>query len=245
MIFLENCTVTYKGQTIPFTLIRKRVKNINLKVRQDQTVVVSASKTVPYQSIEKFVIQKAPWILKHLEHFAAMGKVDQARDYVSGETLYYLGHPYRLQVLPAEKKARVLFEHDQIYLIVKDINDLIAKEKLINSWYREQAEIIFGQSLARIHPLVAGYGIAEPSLTIRNMKTRWGSCSWKKGKITLNTELLKTAEKCIDYVVLHELAHFIHHKHDASFYNFLSDVMPDWKERRAILKNLAKEIIDR
>jgi predicted metal-dependent hydrolase len=242
---LENYIVTYKDHPIPFTLIRKKVKNINLKVRQDQTVVVSAGKAVPYQSIEKFVTQKAPWILKHLEHFAAMDRADQAKDYASGETLYYLGQPYRLQVLPAEKKPRVLFEHGQIYLIVKDICDQISKEKLIKSWYREQAEIIFKQSLARVLPLVAGYGIAEPSLTIRNMKTRWGSCSWKKGKITLSTELLKTPERCIDYVVLHELAHFLHHKHDVSFYNFLSVVMPDWKERRVILKNLAKEIIDR
>jgi predicted metal-dependent hydrolase len=242
---LENYIVTYKDHTIPFALIRKKVKNINLKVRQDQTVVVSANNAVPYHSIEKFVTQKAPWILKNLEHFAAMDKVDQVRDYASGETLYYLGDPYRLQVLPAEKKPRVLFEHGQIYLIVKEISDKTAKEKLIKSWYREQAEIIFKKSLARIHPLVAGYGIAEPSLTIRYMKTRWGSCSWKKGKITLSTELLKTAESCIDYVVLHELAHFLHHKHDVNFYNFLSAVMPDWKERRVTLKNLAKEIINR
>jgi predicted metal-dependent hydrolase len=242
---LENFTVTYKDRNIPFALIRKKVKNINLKVRQDQTVVVSANNAVPYHTIEKFVIQKAPWILKNLELFAAMNKVDRVRDYASGETLYYLGDPYRLQVLPAEKKPRVLFEHGQIYLIVKDISDQASKEKLTKSWYREQAEIIFRQSLARIHPLIVGYGIAEPSLTIRNMKTRWGSCSWKKGKITLSTELLKTAERCIDYVVLHELAHFLHHKHDVSFYNFLSEIMPDWKERRAILRNFAKDIIDR
>lgn len=242
---MENCTVIYKDQSIPFALIRKKVKNINLKVRQDQTVVVSANKAVPYQAIEKFVIQKAPWILKHLEHFAAMDRADQVKEYASGETLYYLGQPYRLQVLPAEKKARVLFEHGQIYLMVKDISNRAPKEKLIKSWYRERAESIFKQSLARIHPLVTGYGIAEPILTIRNMKSRWGSCSWKKGKITLSTELLKTPERCIDYVVLHELAHFLHHKHDASFYNFLSEIMPDWKERRVILKNLAKAIIDR
>ena len=242
---MENCIVTYKDHTIPFALIRKKVKNINLKVRQDQTVVVSANNAVPYHAIEKFVTQKAPWIIKHLEYFAAMDRADRAKDYASGETLYYLGRPYRLQVLPAEKKARVLFEHDQIYLIAKDVSDKTTKEKLIKSWYREQAEIIFKQSLARIHPLVAGYGIAEPSLAIRNMKTRWGSCSWKKGKITLSTELLKTAEKCIDYVVLHELAHFLHHKHDLSFYNFLSAIMPDWKERRVLLQDLAKNIIDR
>lgn len=201
-------------------------------------MVVSANKTVPYPYIEQFVREKAPWILNNLKHFAEIDGAGKKPEYISGETIYYLGRPYRLQVLVAEKKQRVLLEHDQIYLIVKDIYDFTAREKLLKTWYKDEAKTVFKRSLDRIYPLVAGHSIEKPSITIRTMKTRWGSCSWKKQKITLNTELLKTMESSIDYVVLHELAHFRYKKHDKSFYNFLSEIMPDWKTRKKVLKSL-------
>jgi predicted metal-dependent hydrolase len=234
---MENHTVVYENNTISFALIRKKVKNINLKVRPDLTVVVSANKTVPYGYIERFVREKAPWILKNQKYFADNDRAEKKLEYTSGKNIYYLGRPYRLQVLTADKKQQVYLNGDQICLYVKDAGDFSTKEKLIQNWYRDQAKIVFHRSIERIYPMVTRSGIEKPSITIRTMKTRWGSCSWKKQKITLNTELLKTPESCIDYVVLHELAHFKHRKHDADFYNFLSEIMPEWKEYRKYLKD--------
>lgn len=233
---MEKHAIKYEGTTIPFTLVKKKVKNVNLKVRPDSTVVVSANKAVPYEFIEKLVIKRAPWILKNIMHFDEKRKLNFKREYVSGEIIQYLGKHYLLQVLPEGRKEEIILNGEKIFLFVKDESCFSRKEKLFNLWYKENAKVTFHDSLERVYPGVIKYEIEKPGITIRTMKTRWGSCSWNKQKITLNTELMKTPLACIDYVVLHELAHFRNRKHDARFYEFLTELMPDWKERRAVLK---------
>jgi predicted metal-dependent hydrolase len=233
---LEKRTLVYEGQTIYYSLIRKKVKNLNLKVYPDLSVVISAHKAVPAEYVERFIRSKAPWILKNLNRFEERNSMGEKGRLACGDTLYYLGRPYTLEILRAGKGRRASIQGDRICFFAVEMSDEFSEDKIIKDWYKEQGKTVFDQSMARMHPLVSGYGIEKPTITIRTMKTRWGSCSWKKGKITLNTELLKTPEACIDYVVLHELAHFRHHKHDSSFYGFLSSLMPDWKERRELLK---------
>ncbi|MCW2276946.1 uncharacterized protein DUF45 [Heliophilum fasciatum] len=87
----------------------------------------------------------------------------------------------------------------------------------------------------RIFPVVEKYGVKKPAIMIRTMKARWGSCIKDKGIIVLNSELIKAPKYCIEYVVLHELVHFIHRDHNADFYDFLTSLMPDWRERKRIL----------
>lgn len=232
---MGNNKVIYEGKTIHFDLIRKNVKNVNLKIRPDSTVIISANKRVPYEYIEQLVLKKAPWILKKTIHFDQERCLKNKRDYLSGETFHYLGQPYRLEVLPANNGEAVYLDKNQIFILVKDAGDFSRKEQLFNHWLKESAKTIFHDSLDKMHAEVTRYGIKRPTITVRTMKTRWGSCSFKKEKITLNTELIKNPCECIDYVVLHELAHFLHQKHDAKFYNFLAKIMPDWKERKQIL----------
>lgn len=228
--------ITYAGQEIVFTLQRKKVKNINLKVRPDGTVNVSAHSRVPYDYIEKLVWNKAPWILKQINHFKQKQASVQRIKYETGDIVYFLGRPYPLRIINAKKKDMVCLNKDEIQLYITNREDPSMKEQLFYSWLKEEAKPVFADSLERIHALVIDFGIARPSLTVRTMKTRWGSCSRNKGKITLNTELIKMPKKCIDYVVLHELAHFLYRKHDSRFYNFLSSVMPDWQERKKTLE---------
>jgi len=234
---MEQHTVTCEDQAITFLLIRKNVKNVNLKVRPDSTIVVSADNKVPYEFIEQLVREKARWILKTRDRFDERRSRQRGLQYISGEITYYLGIKYPLLVLPANNREKVFIDGDDLVLLVQDGSDFTRREKLIKLWYKEQAKTVFHESLERMHSRVAGYGIDKPSITIRAMKTRWGSCSWKKQKITLSTELLKTPQSCIDYVVLHELAHFKHRNHDAAFYIFLSGIMPDWKEQKLYLKS--------
>ncbi len=237
---MEKHAIKFEGTIIPFTIVNKKVKNVNLKVRPDSTVVVSANKTVPYEFIEKLVKKRAPWILKNIKYFDEKRTANGVREYVTGEAIQYLGKQYLLQVLPEGRKEEIILNGDKVFLFVKEKNNFARKEQLFNLWYKEEAGIVFHQSLERIYPGLAKYGIEKPSITIRTMKTRWGSCSRGKQKITLNTELMKSYSACIDYVVLHELAHFRHRKHDAQFYDFLTELMPDWKERKQMLKACIK-----
>jgi predicted metal-dependent hydrolase len=234
---MEQHTVTCEDQVITFLLVRKNVKNVNLKVRPDSTVVVSAGSMVPREFIEQLIREKARWISKTRNRFEERHSRQVELQYISGEIIYYLGRQYRLMVLPTKNREKVFIDGDDLALLVRDGSDFTRREKLIKLWYKEQAKIIFNDSLERMYPKVAGYGIDKPSITIRAMKTRWGSCSWKKRKITLNTELMKTPQSCIDYLVLHELAHFKHRNHDTAFYAFLSSIMPEWKEHKLHLRS--------
>lgn len=234
---MSNHKIRYKGRTITFSLERKNVKNINLRVKSDSTVVVSANRAVDYKHVEQFVLAKAPWVIKNLERFDEKQKVESSFHFITGEIIAYLGRQYELKVIQAVKNEEVFLDHDKLFIFVKDEDDYVRKEKLVNSWLKDEAFRLFHDSMEKIYPLVAAQGIAKPSITIRKMRTRWGSCSINRQKITLNSELVKVPVECIDYVVLHELAHFRHCKHDKMFYNFISELMPDWKERRKVLKN--------
>lgn len=232
---MEKHTIKFGNKTIEFELERKNVKHINLRVKPDLRVLVSAEREVPLSYIESFVKKKSGWILKSTECFQkTQSENNHSKQYVNGETVRYLGKQYRLRVVQAETE-RVKYFQGFIYLFIKDKDHYAKKERLLNRWLREKAREIFTESLNRMHPRLGKYGIKKPNISIRIMKTRWGSCSSDKNKITLNSELIKAPRACIDYVILHELIHFKYRNHDKTFYNFLTALMPDWKERKKML----------
>ncbi|MDD2401573.1 MAG: DUF45 domain-containing protein [Clostridia bacterium] len=169
--------------------------------------------------------------------------------YLSGETFKYLGNQYRLKVIEIGNGIKNEFEIEDenevgecvkyfrgyIYLYVKDRNNYKRKQKLIHDWYRGKAHQKFWESLERVYPYVERYGVGKPDIQIRTMKARWGSCLLNDKSILLNSELIKAPKLCIDYVVLHELIHFKHENHDSNFYDFMTSLMPDWKQRKEIL----------
>ena len=106
---------------------------------------------------------------------------------------------------------------------------------MYNKWLREYAEILFNEHVDKYIEVLNKYKISMPIIEIRDMKTRWGSCIPANKKVIFNLKLIKTPICCIEYVVLHELAHFKYSNHSKSFYNFITIFMPDWKERKKIL----------
>ena len=206
---MNKHTIRYGEKTIEFELQRKNVKNINLKVKPDLSVVVSANEKVPYDYIETFVKSKAGWIVEKLHFFNRTKKHNAAREFVSGETVRYLGKQYRLKVVQVEPgEEDVKFLRGYIYIHVRDKGDYWRKNQLFTLWVKEKARTAFNESMERMYPKIKKYGVDKPHIVIRKMKTRWGSCSRDKQKITLNSELIKAPKQCIDYVVLHELIHF-------------------------------------
>jgi len=229
-------TVTYGDKEIEFELERKKVKNVNLNIRPDMTITVSANKNVPLDFIKDFVKEKSSWILKNINYFEKAQPIKKdKKEYVSGESFRYLGRQYRLKVLKADKKEHVKYFRGFIHIYVRDEDNYKRKEKLMNTWFTDRAEIIFNESLEKMYQLVEKYGISKPELNIREMKARWGSCYRDTNKIILNSQLIKAPKYCIDYVVLHELIHFKYKNHDNNFYTFLTTLMPDWEKRKRIL----------
>ncbi len=235
---MKKHTIEHQGREIVFEVQRKKVKNVNLRVRNDSSVVVSAPERVPDVFIIQFVRDKAPWIIDSIRRLDQKRGLSRDREYKSGEIINYLGRQYRLEVLPAPGKEKACLKRDCLELSVWDCDDFARKEKLLRTWFREQAAIVFQESLDRMLTLFNSHArLKRPQLTIRTMKTRWGSCSWNRQRITLNTRLISYPMESTDYVVLHELTHFRYQRHDQDFYAFLSLLMPDWKARKEKLNS--------
>lgn len=192
---IQERTVCAGEKKINYILERKQVKNINLRVRPDGIVKVSASPRVDESQIDDFVLSKAEFILKALERFKS-----------------------------AETTERQFQE------------ELVKAKSGQESLLADPA--IFTEILDEVYPAFIPYGIARPKLRIRTMKSCWGSCLVNKGIITLNRKLLMQPRECIEYVVVHELCHFIHPNHSKEFYKFMEQFMPDWKERKGRLNGV-------
>ena len=161
----------------------------------------------------------------------------QPKQYVSGETFYIQGRGLRLQVSQAKKDA-ISSDGVYIFLEVKDINDVEKKRRIVTRFLDQECKTIFCEVMEDLYPLVKKYGIEKPTLRIRDMETRWGSCLTKKRIITLNKRLLESPRNCIEYVVMHEFTHFIVKNHSKSFYEELSKICPQWKSRKKELSEI-------
>ena len=232
---LEERIVFYDGREIRYLLERKVVKNLNLRVHKDCQVYVSANPVISAEEVDNFVKRKGSFIRSAQKQFGDMKRyTPQPKQFVSGETFYLLGKGVRLKV---EKCPKETISSDGVYLrlCVNDTDDFAKKQKLVRRYLDEQCRTVFGEVILEIYPMFQKYGVSMPTLRIRDMETRWGSCLTKKGIITLNRRLLEAPRNCIEYVVTHEFCHFIHPNHSKNFYNFLTMLMPDWRERKAIL----------
>lgn len=231
---MEKHIIQFGNREIEYKLQRKNVKNINLIVKPNMDVVVSASCQVPQDYIDSYVKDKAPWIIRNLDNFKDTLSEDVPRRYVSGETVKFLGKQYRLRTIEGAPED-VSLKDGFIDLSVNDAGNRIKKQKKLSQWLRQQANTTFHKSLDTVYPKLQKYGIVKPGILIRSMKARWGSCLRDRGLLLLNLELIKAPSHCIDYVVLHELLHFMCPRHDNKFYGYMTVLMPDWVERKSIL----------
>jgi predicted metal-dependent hydrolase len=230
-----NKTITLNGREISYDLERKKVRNINLRIRSDCSVYVSANNRIVDAVIEAFLQSKASYILNALDKYAEIEKyADAKHDYVSGESFRYLGKDLRLIVTQGVNNVT----SDGVYLSISvlDTNDIAQKEKIICKWYDAQCKIVFMEIISEVYPIFRKYGVAMPKITLRDMSSRWGSCQPKRGAITLNKRLIETSRSAIEYVIMHEFAHFLHQNHSTKFYEIMSTLMPDWKSRKSSLK---------
>lgn len=237
---LISCSVTFDGQEIIFQLEQKSVKNLNLRIRKDGSIYVSANNLVPLSKVDEFVVSKGAYIISSLKRFQELAQYrPQPKQYVSGETFFIMGRGMRLKVTENTKET-IYSDGVYIFLQVKDASDTKRKERIVTKYLDQQCKKQFSEIIEETYPLFRKYGIIHPILRIRDMETRWGSCIPKKGIITLNKRLLEAPRNCIEYVVMHEFCHFIHPNHSKQFYGFLTMLMPDWKMYKVELDKCAE-----
>lgn len=237
-------TVNVGEASIFYILERKSVKNLNLRVHPDGTVYVSAPRLVPLAIIDRFVRDKTVFIQEARARFmarqAAQEKL-QGSEYKHGDIIYLLGKPVAIALIPNAKNSVVLAE-SLIMLYLNDMENVALRQKLVQKLLDELCQQVFQEVLRNEYGLVRPYGVPLPALRMRTMKSRWGSCLFLKGIVTMNKRLIHMPLLCIEQVMLHELCHFLVGNHSPSFYAWLDKLMPDWRERKALLNQWAEKV---
>lgn len=218
---------------IQIEIERKNVKNMCLYVKPpDGKVMVSAPFSMANDVIERFINTKVNWIKDQINKFR-----DQTRQakqkYVTGENLFVWGKPYLLELKYAGRYSLNL-SSDKAVLTVRKNCTFEQREKFIRKWYRETLE----EAAAKVLPKwEKKTGLKAESWHTKYLTSRWGSCKIKKREICFSSLLAKKPSKCLDYIIVHELCHFIEKGHNARFYNMLEKYIPDWKEIKSVLNS--------
>lgn len=234
---MSQYAVVYGQKTILFSLEHKPRKNLKIIVKPDLSVGVSAPHDLSVEKVLRKVQKRASWIVKQINFFESFMPKEPPRQFISGETHYYYGRQYRLKVMQ-NKKQDVKLKGKYIFIYSFRPESTPRTKRLLYKWYRFRAQQMFNVITKRCHERLEKYGITIPAIDVKTMKSRWGSCVHTKGKIRLNTELIKAPSHCIEYVIMHEMCHLKYSNHTKQFYNFLSLVMPDWKKRKTRLERV-------
>jgi len=228
-----SSNIEFGSRKIDFRLEYADRKTLGITVTPDLEVVVRAPVGTSLVDIKEKLRKKAPWILKQQSFFLSFQPKNTVRKFVGGETHLYLGRQYRLKIEAGEVEAVKLKGK---YLEVTT-PDKSRTKQLVNAWYLNNARTKF-QSIAK--PLIdkfKKYKVEPSSIVLRDMPTRWGSCT-PKGKIILNPELVKAPKGCIEYVIIHELCHLVHHDHTQKFIDLQTKELPDWEKWKMKLERL-------
>jgi predicted metal-dependent hydrolase len=230
----RQLSLTHGSQEISFSLVRSRRKSVGIEISPDRSVQVRAPLRASKASIMEIVQSKAGWIERKLAELAESQLLPTPRIYASGEMLLYLGHKYWLMVVNGRERPADL-RGDHLYVWVSRLDDADQIRRSVTAWYRLRARETLGRCLDECLGVAARHQVPRPThTTIRDMKTRWGSCS-PVGRVTLNTKLVQVPAPCLEYVTMHEVCHLKHHDHGKSYYALLTRCMPDWRERKDVL----------
>lgn len=235
-------TILIDNTSHPYSIHRsnKRKKSISLKLSNSGHLEVRSPFFVNDNEIHQWLQTRKSWIKKQLHLLEKDSQGLNYTQYKTGERHQYLGQTYCLNVKVKQKCSSVieLFD-DQINVQFTGQASSKKVEQILWHWYRKQAENIFNQRFELIVQRLPWVN-ARPRLTIRKMKSRWGSCS-STGNISLNLHLIKAPIECIDQVVLHELCHLKVFNHSAKFYNLMAQYNPNYKTHEKQLKALVIE----
>ena len=211
-------------------IVRKRIKNMYIGVHPPSGQVrVSVPLGVEDDAVRMAVISRLDWIRRKRAEFAEQER-QPLREFVSGESHYFEGRRYRMDVAEADGPPSVsLLNNKWMRLKVQRGADRDAREATLDKWYRRNLRDRLPALLSKWEPVV---GERAEEVRVRKMKTLWGSCNREERRIWLNLELVKKPPACLEYVLVHELVHLIERRHNSRFYELMDRFMPTWRARR-------------
>ncbi|WP_417875064.1 M48 family metallopeptidase [Xanthomarina gelatinilytica] len=231
-------SINYGTKELFFELKQSERKSLAIEVYPDNSIKVLAPLKSTLPEIKKVVLKKSRWIIKQQNYFEQFLPKTPEREYVSGETHYYLGKGYLLKIRPGTEN-KVKLKGGCFNIEYCGENPQQITKNLLAKWYYQHAEKKFFYVAEGVFQKFKEFEIEQPILEIRRMSKRWGSCH-KSGKISVNPEIIKAPTKCIEYVIIHEMCHLVQFNHNKEFYNLLSQKMPNWEKwKNRLEKNLS------
>jgi hypothetical protein len=208
-------------------VVRKPIKNLHLSVLPPNGWVrVAAPENMKDDAIRTLLALRLPWIKRKQAKFANQERQTK-RDYSSGESHYFFGKRYRLEVVYKDKAPVVILKgKNKIILQVRPKSPAIKRREVMMDWYRKELHTVVDELITKWQKKI---GVEVKFWSIKQMKTRWGTCNHKRARILINLELAKKPIACVDYVVVHELLHLIEKKHSNKFVAMMAKYIPKWK----------------
>ncbi len=208
-------------------VVRKDIKNLHLAVYPPMgRVRVAVPLRVNDEAVRLAVISRLAWIKRQKSKFSNQARQSE-REYVSGESHYFQGRRYRLNVVYQSGASRVAIRNKStIGLYVPEGSDKAYRERVMLLWYRQQLK-------AQIPSLIAQWesvlGVTVSDWRIKQMKTKWGTCNIEAQRIWLNLELAKKSPQCLEYIIVHEMVHLLERHHNDHFVELMNKFIPQWR----------------
>lgn len=211
---------------ISVAVVYKDIKNIYLSIYPPTGKVrISAPYRLDIDTLRIFAISKLGWIRKQRTKLQQQDR-ESAREYIGRESHYYLGRRYLLNVWDTDSSPKVELNHSTIEMYARPNMSVDKKQQILDDWYRQRLKemipAVILQWEGKLNVNVSEFGV-------KKMKTRWGSCNQRAGRIWLNLELAKKPTQCLEYVIVHEMAHLREKKHGERFAAIMDNALPMWR----------------
>ncbi len=216
-------------------VVRKEIKNVHLSVHPPSgRVTISAPARLSLDTIRVFAIAKLRWIRQQQRKLQEQER-ETPREYLDRESHYVWGRRYLLTVIEADQPAAVELGHSRLVLRVRPGTDHARRQAIVEDWYRAQLKQAVPPLLMKWERLMV---VKIARFYVQRMKTKWGSCNPRAHTVRLNTDLAKKPRECLEYVLVHEMAHVLEPTHNARFMTLLEQFMPKWQFYRQMLNRL-------
>lgn len=216
-------------------VILKNIKNIHLSVYPPTgRVRISAPLNSNLDTLRIYAISKLPWIKRNQAKLQNQVR-ETPREYLERESHYVWGKRYLLKIIYIDAPPKIELKHSQLVMYVRPNAQKHQMQAILDAWYREQLRHEVPKLIDKWQKLI---GVRVNNFYIQKMKTKWGSCNIQAGNIRLNSELAKKPIECLEYVVMHELTHFIESSHNRMFVNLMNMYMPNWSSHKNLLNEL-------
>ena len=226
---------TLKIGSTTVDVVQKDIKNVHLSVHPPAgRVKISAPLRMDLDTIRLFAISKLGWIKKQ-KHKVTAQERESPREYIERESHYVWGKRYLLKVVEQDSPPKIELRHSRMVLQVRPGTSTERRREIVAEWYRTQLKAAAKPLIEKWEPVM---GVKVDRVFVQRMKTKWGGCSRDSANIRLNTELAKKPRECLEYIVVHELAHLVEPTHNSRFIGVMDKLMPNWRFHRQQLNRL-------